>query len=74
MLIEMYGDEHDFDYETLGEHVFAEIWHYKKACSTITSLNPATFTFKSDTNKTVKMSKELVAKNCPNPSSMVKPL
>ena len=31
MLIAMYGDEHEFDYETLGEHVAAEIWHYKKA-------------------------------------------
>ena len=30
MLIAMYGDEHEFDYEKLGEHVAAEIWHYKK--------------------------------------------
>ena len=25
MLIAMYGDEHEFDYEKLGEHVAAEI-------------------------------------------------
>ena len=31
MLIAMYGDEHNFDYETLDAQVADEIWHYKKA-------------------------------------------
>ena len=31
MLISMYGDEHEFDYEILGEYVAENIWHYKKA-------------------------------------------
>jgi len=26
----MYGDEHEFDNETFGEHLAAEIWHYRK--------------------------------------------
>ena len=30
MLIAMYGDEHESDYEKLGKHVAAETWHYKK--------------------------------------------
>ena len=30
MPIAMYGDEHEFDYETLGGYVAKEIWHYKK--------------------------------------------
>ena len=30
MLIAMYGDEHESEYEKLGEHVAAEIWNYKK--------------------------------------------
>ena len=40
MLIAMYGDEHNFDYETLGAQVADEILHYKKAWLTITSLKP----------------------------------
>ena len=31
MLIAMYGDEHEFDYDILGEYVAENIWHYKKA-------------------------------------------
>lgn len=31
MLIAMYGDKHEFDYEKLGEHVADKIWGYKKA-------------------------------------------
>ena len=31
MLIAMYGDEHEADYEILGGHVAKEIWHYRKA-------------------------------------------
>ena len=31
MLIAMYGDEHEFDYEILGEYVAENIWHYKKS-------------------------------------------
>ena len=30
MLISMYGDEYEFDYEILGEYVAENIWHYKK--------------------------------------------
>ena len=31
MLIAMYGDEDEFDYDILGEYVAENIWHYKKA-------------------------------------------
>ena len=31
MLITMYGDEHEFDYEMLGAYVTKHIWSYKKA-------------------------------------------
>ena len=31
LLISMYFDEHEFDYETLVEHVAEEIWQYKKS-------------------------------------------
>ena len=43
MLIAMYGDEHEFDYEKLGEHVAAEIWHYKKIWATLNFLKPTFF-------------------------------
>ena len=43
----MYGDEHEFDYETLGEHAAAEIWHYKKAWVSLISLKPPSFNFNS---------------------------
>jgi len=31
LIVTMYGDEHEFDYETLGEQVAAEVWLAKKA-------------------------------------------
>ena len=30
MLIAMYGDEHEFDYESFGEYVDENIWFYKE--------------------------------------------
>ena len=30
MRIAMDGNQHEFDNEKLGEHIAAEIWHYKK--------------------------------------------
>ena len=35
MLIAMYGDEHEFDYDILGEYVAENIWHYNKAWATL---------------------------------------
>ena len=39
MLIAMYGDEHEFDCDILGEYVAENIWHYKKAWATLNFKN-----------------------------------
>ena len=43
----MHGDEHEFDYETLGEHGAAEIWCNKKACASLISLMLPSFNVNS---------------------------